>query len=1137
MKFTNLLFLILIPFVAVTSGSGADLAYIHHDIKARIEPVTHFLSVEDEITLPTECISSPDGKLHFLLDANLQIATEKSGMKLKLEKGQPDAAQFGLKTAEFHLPEDVPLRHYTLAIADPTKPAVIKLKYSGEVYHPIKQQSEEYARSFSETPGIISAEGVVLYGAAHWLPWFRDHLVTFNLQVDLPDEWDAVSQGARRIHLKENGRRIVRWESPEPMDDIYLIGGKFTEYAQMAGAVNAMVFLRQPDDDLAQKYLEATQQYLEMYRQLIGPFPYSKFALVENFWETGYGMPSFTLLGPTVIRLPFILHSSYPHELLHNYWGNGVFIDYSQGNWCEGLTAYMADHLIKEQRGQGADYRRTTLQSYTDYVHSHQDFPLTEFRERHNAATQAVGYGKALMLFHILRYQYGDEVFKKAIQRFYRMHKFTKATFADVQEAFESASGEKLDDFFRQWLTRKGAPVLRLSDAQITANGSRYTASFKLEQIQTDAPYRLYVPVALHLAGEKTIMIKNVELTGTEQAYKIACDSRPVRIEIDPQFDVFRKLDRNEIPPALSQLFGAEDVTIVLPADAPADRLEAYQNLANTWAKSGSLEIRMDSELSALPADRALWLFGRENKFIDAVHSGLKGYDADFDQGASPARLQIGKNRIPFENHSLLLTVRNPQNPANTIAWMTIDVPAAVPGLGRKLPHYGKYSYLGFEGDEPANILKGQWNVINSPLCINFEETASEEAGTYPPRSALIDPAPIFTEKALLEHVAVLADDKMKGRGFGTPELDRAAQYIADEFKNAGLQPGSDNGTFFQLWQAKGGDPQIETTLQNVIGIIPGSREAWSTKSLVVCAHYDHLGLGWPDVHSGDAGKIHNGADDNASGVSIMIELAKILAESNPERTIVFIAFTAEECGLQGSSNYVQNMKRFPAKDAIACLNLDTVGRLGTNKLMILGANSAREWIHIFMGTGYVTGVNYELIHEELDASDQVSFIKSGVPGVQFFSGPHFDYHRPTDDIDKIDAAGMVKIATFVREVVLYLANREEPLTSTMTDDSASASKKIMPRSHPGRRVSFGIMPDFEYQGQGVKVGAVSEGSGAEAAGLHRGDIILKLNDRAVDNLKAFSKALGEFQPGENVRATFQRGDKSQTVSVKLGTR
>ena len=155
--------------------------------------------------------------------------------------------------------------------------------------------------------------------------------MTFNLQVELPRHWDAVSQGERIQHIKNEDKTLVQWESPEPQDEIFLVASRFTEYLRHTGKVTSMVFLRTPDEDLANKYLEATSRYIAMYDKLIGPYPYKKFALVENFWETGFGMPSFTLLGPTVIRLPFIINSSYPHEILHNWWGNSVFPEYSQG--------------------------------------------------------------------------------------------------------------------------------------------------------------------------------------------------------------------------------------------------------------------------------------------------------------------------------------------------------------------------------------------------------------------------------------------------------------------------------------------------------------------------------------------------------------------------------------------------------------------------------------------------------------------------------------------------------------------------------------------------------------------------------------------------------------------------------------
>lgn len=161
-----------------------------------------------------------------------------------------------------------------------------------------------------------------------------------------------------------------------------------------------------------------------------------------------------------------------------------------------------------------------------------------------------------------------------------------------------------------------------------------------------------------------------------------------------------------------------------------------------------------------------------------------------------------------------------------------------------------------------------------------------------------------------------------------------------------------------------------------------------------------------------------------------MIELAELLGKTlKPQRTVIFIAFTSEESGLLGSKYYVKNIKRFPAKKVIGVLNFDTVGRLFNNKLFVLGSNSAREWKFIFMGASYVTGVESEMVTQDLDASDQKSFIEIGVPGVQFFSGANEGYHKPSDTPDKIDAAGLVKVAAFAREGILYLADRLEPLT------------------------------------------------------------------------------------------------------------
>jgi len=625
-----------------------------------------------------------------------------------------------------------------------------------------------------------------------------------------------------------------------------------------------------------------------------------------------------------------------------------------------------------------------------------------------------------------------------------------------------------------------------------------------------------------------------VEMTQANQSFTIECPAQPLRVDVDPLFDVFRRLDRNEIPPAFSQVFGAEKVTIVLPSKAAAALAHGYASLAQDWGKSDQITIVRDTEIKKLPTDQGIWLFGRTNLFADAIQAQLTAYEVNLTED----RLSVGQTGMPLADHCFVLTARNPQNPDFSIAWLAMTNPKAADGLSRKLPHYGKYSYLGFQGDEPVNILKGQWPTINSPLTQMV--SSPKKAGSMvaqaklPTRTALAELAPVFSEQALLQHIKVLADDKMKGRGFGSPELEQAANYISHLFEAAGLEPGADDGSYFQTWEANGGEPSQPATLKNVIGYIPGTNGEWSDQSVVVSAHYDHLGLGWPDSRSGEKGKIHNGADDNASGVAVLIELAKLLAsDGQPQRNIVFVAFTAEEAGRVGSKYYVEHYQRFPAKKAIGVLNLDTVGRLNNQKIFILGGSSAREWVHIFRGIGFVTGIEHQMVDQELDASDQVSFIEKGVPGVQIFTGPNFDYHRPSDDVEKIDAAGLVKVATVTREAVNYLAERAEPLTPPNVSQPASG--------HPGqsgtRRVSLGTMPDFGFSGDGVRVAAVTPDSPASQAGIQKDDVLKQIGDMAVHQLRDLSEALKQHQPGDKVKVVFERGGETIEKEVVLSGR
>ncbi len=1093
---------------------------VYHVIDAKLNPETSTIEVTDSITM-----NESTADFVFSLNANLEIISVSDNIKMKPIKGNAKAKDVGMDRDA----DGAPINKYRIHFKDKSNRFIVQ--YKGSINDDPQQKGAEYQRSFKETTGLIAEKGVYLAGSTYWLPSIDNQLMTYTLRVELPKKWSSVTTG-ERLAMNEKGMHLDVWLCNRPQEEVYLIAAKFTQYEYtMNSGYKAMAFLRTPDEAIANKYLEVTEQYMQMYESMIGKYPYTKFALVENFWQTGYGMPSFTLLGDKIIRFPFILHSSYPHELLHNWWGNSVYVDFEKGNWCEGITAYEADHLIKEQRGQAEAYRRSTLQKFTNFVTPGNNFPLSEFINRFDARSEAIGYGKALMMWHMLRRKLGDDNFRKGMTLFYENNKYKKASYDDIRIAMEEVSRVDLNAFFNQWILRKGAPEIALENLRMDMYGGSYRIYFTLKQIQKDSAFNIDVPVTLLTSEGLQTSVFNMNFKSKE--YQIDAKGKPLKLVVDAQYDVFRSLDAREVPPAFSKALASKENVMILPAKANKEQLALYKAYAEAWIAadaSDHYELVMDDKIEELPKDKTPWIIGVENKFARVISKEMEVYNSFIHQDSVKFENKVLQNN----GHGLMITTFAPNDVNRTMVFMALGKKEAISGLVRKLPHYGKYSYLAFEGDEPTNIAKGQWPVVNSPLIHVFDASAQKQS-VIEPRQALAEIKPVFSEKRMMKHIEFMASDEMKGRGLGTPELDQVADYIANKFKEYGLQPMGKS--YFQEFSTKFPSDKGEMKMKNVVGIIPGSNPKLKDVPVVVSAHFDHLGLGWPDVHQGDEGKIHHGADDNASGVSIMLELAKSLAKSHPGRSIIFLAATGEEAGLLGSRYFAKHIKETYPKGLFADINIDTDGSLFDKKLLVLNANTAKEWKFIFMGTDYTTGIKTEVVEKQLDASDQVAFIEQGIPAVQLFTGATVNYHRPSDTYDKIDGPGLVKVAIVAKEVISYLAERENAMPFTGLVATHGRASVRAPSSAQSRRVSTGSVPDFAYTGEGVRIGSVIEGSAGAKAGLKAGDVITAIDGEKVSDLKQYSDALKKFKPSDRIKLQILRGDKKIIVPLVLGAR
>ncbi|MCK5076675.1 MAG: hypothetical protein KAR38_09875, partial [Calditrichia bacterium] len=444
------------------------------------------------------------------------------------------------------------------------------MKYSLEQYQNIDNASFSNTEIANQISATISNDGVFLSPEVYWFP-HTSSLNLYEIEVITPENWHAITSGSLISDSVKNGKRHLLFKTESLVDEPYIVAGEYVKQIQEVEGlpVQVGVFLRPADDleKLMNTYLTFSKKYLKMYTELIGPYPYKQFFVVENFFETGYGMPGFTVLGPTVIRLPFIPFTSLGHEILHNWWGNGVFVDVEAGNWCEGLTAYMADHYYKKQRSEqaGQEYRYNICKDLSVYSQKKPVFALKDFRSRYDELSRAIGYGKAAMLFHYLHEVYGEDLFNKAMKLFYNNYKFKKASWKDIEKVFTEITGENQSDLFNRWINF--ADIL-----QIQVNGmpkivkNRETDStevvINIQHNNTLPNWKLKIPIQLiYENGDSEKRWASVE--NRENSIHLPVSREVEKVIIDPDNDLCRKLYPEEITISLSKFISEKNLFLV----------------------------------------------------------------------------------------------------------------------------------------------------------------------------------------------------------------------------------------------------------------------------------------------------------------------------------------------------------------------------------------------------------------------------------------------------------------------------------------------------------------------------------------------------------------------------------------------
>jgi len=710
------------------SLQAESIAIQAHDLTITLNPDHHGLRATDRVTL--EVRSSVLHTIPFTLNKALRVTHvfEKSreGMRplaFTTDPAHPSAENNELEEGTRARTQQVLVRLSDKAVSK--EALVLEFSYEGTLDDPPRESRQLRFVTPSETEGHIGGEGVYLSGETHWYPDVEGSLPTFAVRVALPEGWSAVTHGRAVARLVQAGHMVEDWEVTARTEALSLVANRFVQAhrewkAPDGRTVDVATYLFPEEAQLAEEYLDATVRYLDAYSRLLGPYPFPKFAVVENFFASGLGMPSFTLLGSGVVKRHYIQPYALGHEIVHSWIGNWVLNRREQGNWVEGLTTYLANYYYDELTGkpdQARDQRRLMLLSYAVHVRPEEDYPVAAFRQKTDQKDNAIGYQKTAMIFHQLRRELGDAVFWPAIRRLVAGYGGSYAGWEDIERVFAAASGKELRWFFAQWVERPGAPLVTIAAARADRpldadpNSGRRLA---VRMVQSGEPYRLRLRLVADLAGGRTHE-SWVEVSAAEQTLSVFMPGAPIRLRLDPDFDTFRRLPRERLPPMLNLYVTDRSRTLVLPAAEPALETAPYRELGRQ-AASREPAMAQITDREPVPAEGSLLILGGPT-----LNEG-----AAVMRQACGERVRLERDRFTLDGTvyegqglALLLSCRRPGHPGSVATLFYGLSPQAAAKVARLLFFYGWQSYVVFR--DGTVVTRGDFSSARDELEVSVE--------------------------------------------------------------------------------------------------------------------------------------------------------------------------------------------------------------------------------------------------------------------------------------------------------------------------------------------------------------------------------------------------------------------------------
>ncbi len=726
-SFLCLFFVALLSHGALSIVCAADpvlprVVIRHHELLVEIVPEQHALIAKDRLTLEVPQSQAP---IRFSLASTLQID------RITLVH-----TSVGAEVSIHDVPFEIEHGSAPESVQEVTIPSqvvaaglvTLDVHYHGVINDPPRDPRHLRFVTPSETAGHIGPEGVYVSSESRWYPDIPESLSTYALLVAVPTGWTVVTQGkAGESHAcpaglcRSDQMVMTEWTVMQPSEALTLVANTFvTSFrdwtAKTGQRIQLSTYLFPDDAHLAEEYLDATARYLDAYIPLLGPYPFEKFAVVENFFASGLGMPSFTLLGSGIIKRHYVQPYALGHEIVHSWIGNAVFNRAERGNWVEGLTTYLANyywHELMGDRAQARDQRRLMVQGYNLHVPPERDYPVAQFTQKQDERDNAIGYQKSAMLFHLLRQEVGEETFWQALMSLVAQYRGRHAEWGDLERVFAEASRRDLRWFFTQWVEQDGAPVLSLSEALARPVMGERAETFQLEAtiVQLNKPFRLPLQLLIHMEGDREHRL-TLPLRVLRETISVTLPARPIAIDLDPEFMTVRRIARQSLSPVLNH-YVTDRRRSVLTAfmdepDHPSpfrdvvSRIEVQEQQRPIGERTVIASLAQDG---LLPQEGSVLVLGgpESRSGIQSVLAHHCGERATLnDRGVT-----VMGTAHEGPGLALLVSCHRVDRPGSVVTVLYAATPQAVAKVARLLFFYGWNSFVLFK--DGAVVTRGEW--------------------------------------------------------------------------------------------------------------------------------------------------------------------------------------------------------------------------------------------------------------------------------------------------------------------------------------------------------------------------------------------------------------------------------------------